>query len=267
LAYEYRDKTALITGASSGIGAAFARALAARGTDLILVARSENRLQRLAEELMQRHGVRAAVIQADLATLESIGNIRQAVRQKGMRVDMLINNAGFGTYGRFERIDGDSERAEILVNNLALVELTRAFLGPMLEHGAGSVINVASTSAFQPTPNMAVYGASKAFVLSFSEALWAENRDHGVRVLALCPGPTATRFFEAMGGEGLKRFPPRGLSMPADKVVEKALRALERGRSFAVPGSVNYAGALSTRLGSRALVARMAERIMRPQHR
>lgn len=267
MSYSYHDKTALITGASSGIGTAFARALASRGMHLILVARSEGRLQALAEELGGNYGVRTAVVKADLAAPDAVDTIRQAIRQKGLRVDMLVNNAGFGTYGRFETLPAERERDEILVNTLAVVELTRAFLPTMQEAGDGAVINVASTSAFQPTPLMATYGATKAFVLSFSEALWAENRNRGVGVLALCPGPTSTAFFEAVDSSDFQGPPLPALTMTAGQVVNRALHALQRGRSYVVPGPLNYLGALSTRLGPRSLVARLTERVMSTRHR
>src|SRR6516225_9551037 len=238
---QYAGKTALITGASSGIGAAFARALAAQGTHLILVARSEAKLR-------------------DLATDLAAQQVFAATQQRGLTVDLLINNAGFATYGAFDRLDAEREQQEVLLNVAAVVDLTHRFLPAMLARGSGAIINVASTSAFQPTPYMAVYGASKAFVLSFSEALWAEYRSKGIRVLALCPGRTRTDFFKVVGTEeaGLvARETP-------EKVVRVALRGLERGRPSVISGSQNWLMANAVRFAPRALVARMGERLIRP---
>ena len=195
----YRDKTALVTGASTGIGAEFARALARRGADLILVARNEAKLRALDAELTEKHGIRARVIVQDLSEENAASKVYDAVETLGLRVDILINNAGFSTQGKLETVDAARDQAQAMLNVVAVVDLTHAFLPAMVARQSGAIINVASTAAFVPLPGQAVYGASKAFVLSFSEALWAENRARGVRVLALCPGATDTDFFEAMG--------------------------------------------------------------------
>jgi uncharacterized protein len=258
----YAGKTALITGASSGIGAAFARALAAQGTHLILVARSEAKLRDLAAALAAQNGIRAEVLACDLGRPEAGQQLFAATQQRGLPVDLLINNAGFATYGAFDRLDVEREQQEIQVDVAAVVDLTHRFLPAMLARGSGAIINVASTSAFQPTPYMAVYGASKAFVLSFSEALWAEYRSQGVRVLALCPGPTSTNFFNVVGTEdasfGVKEAP--------EKVVQVALRALQQGRPSVISGRMNWLQANSVRLAPRALVVGMGARLMRPGH-
>jgi short-subunit dehydrogenase len=252
----------LITGASSGIGAAFARALAARGTHLILVARSETKLRDLAAVLAAQHAIRAEVFPCDLSRPEAGQQVFAAIQQRGLSVDLLINNAGFATYGAFDGLDAAREQQEILLNVAAVVDLTHRFLPAMLARGQGAIVNVASTSAFQPTPYMAVYGASKAFVLSFSEALWAEYRGKGIRVLALCPGPTSTDFFTVVGTEdasfGVKESP--------EKVVQVALRALERGRPSVISGQKNWLQAHAVRLAPRALVVSMGARMMRPGH-
>lgn len=219
----YTGKTALITGASSGIGAAFARTLAAQGTHLLLVARSEDKLRDLATTLATQHTIRADVLTADLSRPDAGQELFAATQHLGLPIDILINNAGFGTHGPFDSLDAEREQQEIMLNVAAVVDLTHRFLPAMLARGSGSIINVASTAAFQPIPYMAVYGASKTFALSFSEALWAEYRSKGIRVLALCPGPTRTDFFNVIGTEdaalGTKETP--------EKVMQVALQVLK----------------------------------------
>jgi uncharacterized protein len=258
----YTGKTALITGASSGIGAAFARALAEQGARLLLVARSQDKLHDLATALAAQHGTRAEVLAVDLSRPDAGQTLFAATEQVALPVDILINNAGFATYGSFDTIDAEREQQEVMLNIAAVVDLTHHFLPAMLARENGAIINVASTAAFQPTPHMAVYGASKAFVLSFSEALWAEYRSRGIRVLALCPGPTRTDFFSVVGTEdaalGAKETP--------EKVVQVALRALERGRPSVISGLRNALLANSARFAPRGMVARMGERAMRPGH-
>jgi short-subunit dehydrogenase len=180
----YKEKTALITGASTGIGAAFATRLAAAGTHLILVARSEEKLRALASQLATQHHIRAEVIVADLSRVGAAHTVFEETQQRGLTVDILINNAGLGTYGPFETLDAEREQQLILLNIATLVDMTHHFLPLMAARRQGVIINVASLAAFQPIPYMAVYAASKAFVLSFSEALWGEYRTKGVRVLA-----------------------------------------------------------------------------------
>ena len=259
--YTYKGKTALVTGASSGIGEAFARELAARGMDLVLVARSEDKLRTLAAELARGHGIRADVVAADLGREGAAERLHEEVKGRGMRVDMLVNNAGFGTHGPFETLSPDRDHAEVMLNVSAVVDLSHAFLPAMVERGDGAVINVGSTAGFQPLPYMAVYGATKAFVLSFSEALWAEYRGRGVRVLALCPGATETPFFGVVGAEeasvGRRRTP--------QQVVATGLRALERGRGSAIDGAFNYWLAQTPRLAPRGLTALMSKRLMQPR--
>jgi short-subunit dehydrogenase len=258
----YARKTALITGASSGIGAAFARALAAQGAHLILVARSEAKLRDLATTLATQHAIRAEVLPCDLSRPEAGQQLFVATQQRGLPVEILINNAGFATYGAFDSLDAEREQQEIRLDVAAVVDLTHRFLPAMLARGSGAIINVASAAAFQPVPYMAVYGASKAFVLSFSEALWAEYRRHGIRVLALCPGATSTDFFNVVGTEdasfGTKETP--------EKVVQVALRALQRGLPSVISGRMNWLQANSVRFAPRALVANMGARLLRPGH-
>ncbi|MBC8075539.1 MAG: SDR family oxidoreductase [Chloroflexales bacterium] len=260
---DFRGKTALVTGASSGIGEAFARQLAAQGADVVLVARSEARLEALASELTARHGVSATVIAADLSAEGAAARLYDTIRVRGLALDVLINNAGFGSYGAFEQLDAAREHDEIMLNVTALVDLTRAAIPELLAR-KGAVINVASIAAFQPIPYMAVYGATKAFVLSFSEALWAQYRTSGLRVLVLCPGATATAFFESVGA--LEETVGR-MDTP-ERVVAVALRALERRRSYVIPGLANaLLAGLLPRLVPRSIVARVVERMVRPHQR
>ncbi len=259
--FQYKGKTALITGASAGIGAAFARALAARGANVILVARSEDKLRTLADELARAHGGRAEVVVADLARAGAARELYDEVDRRSLAVDLLVNNAGFGTSGRFETLVPEREAAEVALNVAAVVDLTHLFLPAMLARGDGAVINVASVAAFVSSPYAAVYSATKAFVLSFSEALWGECRGRGVRVLALCPGATATEFFDVVGtdarGPGAKRAPAQ--------VVETGLRALERGRPYAVDGLANYLMVQVPRVVPRGIVVRLLARASRPR--
>lgn len=258
---EYKGKTALITGASSGIGEEFARVLAGRGMHLALVARSEDKLRALADELVAKHGIRAEVIAADLSVPGAAETVRAATQERGITVDMLVNNAGFGTYGPFATLDPVRDHDEVILNVAAVVDLAHTYLPEMVARGDGAIINIASVVAFQPMPYMAVYGATKAFVLSFSEALWAEHHARGVRVLALCPGPTATQFFGTLGATE----PMVGPLTSAERVVADALKALERGKSYVVVGRANYGLAQSSRFFPRSLTARVMQRMLRPR--
>jgi len=232
--YRYAGKTALITGASSGIGEAFARALAARGMHVILLARTEHRLRELAQELAHTYSVRAEVITSDLSQEYAAWAIEREVQARGLMVDMLINNAGFGYYGHFTNLDPQRDHAQVMVNVTSVVDLAHVFLPAMAERKEGALINVSSLSAFQSFPYMAVYPASKAFILSLSEALTAEYKEHGVHVMALCPGEVKTNFAKVSGAP----VPP-GPKMVPEKVVEAALKGLERGRSSVIPGAYN----------------------------
>lgn len=233
-------RTALITGASSGIGVAFAEQLAAAGLDLILVARSTDKLNALARKL-RKEGCRAEVISQDLSHANAGAKLAKAVAELDMTVDLLVNNAGFGTVGNFHKQAASREAEEVKLNALAVVDLTHAFLPEMLERKAGAIINVASVAAFQAIPYMSVYAATKAFVLSFSEGLWGEYKDQGIKVLCLCPGPVDTGFFEATGNKKLRSTVPRQAMMTADRVVERALKGLAKGETVVVPGTQNQA--------------------------
>jgi hypothetical protein len=251
---------ALVTGASAGIGHEFVLQLAARGYDVILVARRRERLDELAVRVRAEHGVeRAEVIAADLADPASPAAIAASVAALGLNVDLLVNNAGFGTHGRFEKNDPAREHDEITVNVASLVALTHAFLPGMLARGSGGVINVASTASFQPVPYMAVYGATKAFVCSFSEALHEEVRRRGVRVIALCPGPTATEFF----GTGHVLEPKAPIRTVRD-VVLTGLAAYDAATPVAIDGLFNKLLIFFSRTMPRKSVLAIAARIMGP---
>jgi uncharacterized protein len=252
--------TALITGASSGLGAEFAAQLAGRGHDVILVARSGDRLAALAERLIAEHGIRAHVLVQDLAEPDAARRIADQLGVRGLRVDLLVNNAGFGTCGRFEEISGTRDHDQLMVNVVALVDLTHELVPGMVERGSGSVVNVASNAAFQPSPYFAVYGAAKAFVLNFGLALRQEYRGRGVRVLTVCPGPVETAFFETIG---TRRAAVTGSMTTPEPVVRAALRALERDRGYIAPGLGNALTAHLTPRRPRTLVAAIAERITR----
>lgn len=254
--------TTLITGASSGIGEEFARKLAARGRNVFLIARSEDKLVTLCNELGRISSIRAQYFAVDLSQPEAPTRLFEEAGKRGIEIDMLINNAGFGSFGDFTRQDIARELNMIDLNVKALVELTYHFLKPMRERGQGTIINVASTAGFQPVPFMSTYAATKAFVLSFSEALWEENRPYGVHVMALCPGVTETNFFEAARGTK----PPARVAQTPEDVVETALRALARRKSHVVSGWTNFVMTEAERLVPRSLVVRAAGKMMRKQY-
>ena len=244
----------LITGASAGLGADFARQLSARGHRLVLAARRLERLEALAAELGN-----ARAVAIDLAEPGAATRLMADVAAHGEEVACLVNNAGFGLWGRFAALDGRRQREMIDLNCGALVELCHAALPAMLARGEGAILNVASTAAFQPGPGMATYFATKAFVLSFSEALYEEVRKAGVRVTALCPGPTATEFGDVAGFKGGGLFDRLSASSPA--VVAAGLKALDSGRAVVIPGLINKAGAAAARSAPRALVRKVTAAI------
>ncbi len=255
-------KTTLITGASSGIGEAFARRLAARGENVVLVARSEDKLKSLCDELAQAHNVHAQYVAADLTEADAPGRLFAETERRGLRIETLINNAGFGSMGDFAALDLERELEMIDLNVRALVALTHLYLAPMRERKSGTIVNVASTAAFQGVPFMATYAATKAFVLSFSEALWDENRPLGVHVMALCPGVTETNFFAAANTDK----PPMRVAQTPDEVVDTALGGLKRRKSHIISGWTNYIMTESERLVPRWIVARIAGKAMRPKY-
>ncbi|HUS25361.1 MAG TPA: SDR family oxidoreductase [Candidatus Binatia bacterium] len=256
-------KMALITGASSGIGEEFARQLADRGSDLVLVARSEDKLRALAKQLAELHSRRVETVTLDLCTPGAAGKLREALQALKLTPDLLVNNAGFGTAGAFWKQDAAREQQEIALNVGALVDITRAFLPSMVEARHGGVLNVASLAGFQPLPYMAVYAATKAFVLSFSQSLRAELRGTGVGVVCLCPGPVDTPFFEATGVPGMRKTVPRGTMVTAEAVVSAALRRLDAGGGVVLPGAAAKLMAAGSRLVPHALLAATTARFMR----
>ncbi len=251
--WQYANRWALVTGASSGLGDAFARTLAARGMNLVLTARREERLRALAEELERSHGAETVVVAGDLAASGAPARVWEEATE-GRHIHLLVNNAGFGAQGRFDEVPLARQMEMVRVNVVALLELMHRALPPMRVRGEGGVINVASIAAFQPVPAYATYGATKAFVQSLSEAAWAENRDAGVRILALAPGRTPTEFQEVAGSGSLAGSP--GV-LPPDEVVRQGLVALERERSHIVPGLANAAGSVASRLLPRGAMARI----------
>lgn len=241
-----RIDRALVTGASAGIGAEFARQLARRKVDLVLVARREQVLGEIAGELRREHGVGVEVLVADLATDEGCATVEGRLRRDDQPVDLLVNNAGFGAYGPFDELDVDRQQEMLEVNVTALVRLTHAALQRLRPAGSGGVINVASTASFQPDPHGAVYGASKAFVRSFTEALHEELAGTGVRMMALCPGFTVTEF-QAVAGVRDGVMPSPVVSGPGP-VVERGLRDFTRGRAVSVPGAANRIGSIGAQV-------------------
>jgi len=251
--------TSLITGASSGIGAAFARKLAARGRNVLLVSRSEEKLVALCNELGRLTGVRAQYVALDLAQPDAADQLLDETRKRELEIEMLINNAGFGSMGDFAKLDLDRELEMIQLNIRTLVAVTHKFLGPMRERKRGTIINVASTAGFQAIPYMATYAASKAFVLTFSEALWDENRLHGIHVMALCPGTTETNFFEV---SDIERPPLRTVQTP-EEVVDTALGALSRQKSTVISGWTNWLTIEAERFVPRNVVTKVVGNALR----
>ena len=230
-------QTVLITRASAGSGRAVAWKLAARGANLVLCARNEERLTELATDIRSQHPVHIEVAACDLEAKGAAVELGAQLARRGLAIDVLVNNAGFGSAGRFERQGYGHIQTMVQLNCVAVAELTHVLLPAMLERRRGGVINVASVAAFVPTPLMAVYGASKAFVLSFTAALREELRDSGLHVMAVCPGPVPTEFQRRAGYAAVELSNPAVLS--AEEVVERALSAYERGQVICVPGIVN----------------------------
>ncbi len=246
---------ALVTGASAGIGRAFADGLARRGHDLVLVARNGARLTGLADELSRAHGVAAVVCAADLLTTGGLATVEARLTDTEHPVDILVNSAGFGTFGRFAELDVEREVEEVELNVVALLRLTRAALGAMEARGSGAILNLASLAAYQPAPNSATYGATKAFVHSFTHAVHEEARGTGVRVMLVCPGYTHTEFHDraGLGPIGV----PEMAWQSADQVVAAALRDLDRGRSVSIPGAMNQAAAALSSMAPAAITRRV----------
>ena len=244
-------KVALVTGASAGLGVDFARQLSKRGHPLVLAARRKDRLQALAKELGN-----ARVIAIDLSKKDAAAKVMADLHAKGEVVDLLVNNAGFGLIGRFAELDAGREREMIDLNVGTLADLCRAVAPGMIDRKSGGIINVASTAAFQPGPKMAVYFATKAFVLSLTEALHEELKPHGIRVTCLCPGPTRTEFGDVAGFGGNGLFDR--VAMESPEVVAAGLKGLDRNQAVVVPGFVNKLTASSGRFAPRSVVRKIA---------
>ena len=256
----FKDLTALVTGASSGIGKALARELAAQGAHLVLVSRNAQRLEQEAEDLRIRFGVNVHVFPEDLERLEDRLELFAWIQKSGITVDVLVNNAGVAHYGPFDETSFEETSAMLDLNIQALTHLTRLFLPGMLQRRTGGVLNVASTAGFQPLPNLSVYAATKAFVLNFSEALWEECRNRGVRVFCLCPGNTLTRFHQAAGIDKQRMF----FSASAADVARFALKKfLRSSRPSSIYGFWNKLMIYAERLSPRRLTVLVTGRMYR----
>lgn len=257
--FTYKGSTVLITGATGGLGQAFAEQLAERGSDLVLVGRSEDKLQALAQRLEQQNKITATVLTADLASSNEVDQLISNLKTKRIDVDLLINNAGFGVFQKFLETPLDRQIEEIDVNARAVVQLTHALAPAMVARNKGGVINLSSSAGFQPVPGANVYAASKSFVLLFSEALAQELVATGVRVLAVCPGPVATGFFADK-----KPQLTRNQMDDPNQIVAEALHAFDRGKRVVIPGKLSVRlTAFTSRLFPRALVAQFGESVAR----
>ena len=254
---------ALVTGASSGIGAAIARELASRGHSLALVARREERLRTLAADLEGEYGISAEVIACDVSDPSQRELLVEEMRGRERMVEILVNNAGFGHQADFAPSPRERMTEMVRVNCEAVVDLTSLFLKGMLERGRGTVINIASTGAFQPLPGSAVYGASKAFVLSFSEAIRTELRGSGVGVTAVCPGPVRTEFMESAGFGGVEDRTPGAVWMSAEDVARHAIDGAENDKRVVVPGAINRVTALAGQHSPRSIALPLIGRVWR----
>jgi short-subunit dehydrogenase/uncharacterized protein YndB with AHSA1/START domain len=258
----YQDRWAVVSGASSGLGRGLAARLADRGMSLVLTGRNQARLDEAAREIRRAaFRVKVETVAADLSTRSGVSALLDHVGDRP--IEVLVNNAGFGSYGPFAEGDEEREDDEVAVDVGAVIALARAFLPGMIARRSGGILNVASAIAFQPAPYQAVYGASKAFVLSFSQALWAEARSAGVAVTALCPGPTRTGFVAALGADVGHTAIYRRLAEP-EPVIEAGLRGLDKGRAVVIPGVRNKVIAAVGRFMPREWLARVGARLLGP---
>jgi hypothetical protein len=258
---EWSGKWALVTGASAGIGKALAIELAASGTNLVLTARRRDRLQDLAKQLSSKHKINAEIFEADLAKPSAPDEIFALTREKGIAVELLVNNAGFGQYGELSSVEPQRLLDMVQVNCSAVLHLTRLYLPNMIARRRGDILIVASTVAFQAVPYISTYAATKVFDLFLAEGLAEEMKPHGIRVCALCPGTTESEFHDAAAHPSHARR----RSETAEKVARTGLRALAAGKSYVISGAANYLGAHSQRLVPRRLVTRIAANMMRPR--
>src|SRR5579885_148649 len=261
---QWRGNWALVTGASAGIGKAFAEVLAGDGTNLILTARRHERLESLAKSLSATYSIRAEVCSADLARRAGREQVFAFASQHSIEIDLLVNNAGFGAYGEFGQIALERLLQMVQVNCSAVIHLTRLFLPSMIARRKGDILIVASTAAFQAVPYISTYAATKGFDLLFAEGLAEEVREHGVRVCGLCPGSTISEFHEVAGQT---RFIGRHRQESAEKVARTGLAALLAGKSCVISGTRNYLGANLQRLVPRRLVSQIAAGMFRPPKR
>ena len=257
----WRGKWALVTGASSGVGRALAEQLAALGVNLVLTARRADKLTQLANDVSRLYNVQAQVFPADLAKPQAVSAIYRFVTEKNVSVEVLVNNAGFGAYGEFRKVDSQRFVDMVQVNVAAVVQLTHLFLPAMIERRSGCILIVASTAAFQPVPYISTYAATKGFDLLFAEGIAEEVRRYGVTVCALCPGPTVSEFAIVAG------LPRRtGVRYESsDKVARVGLEALAQGKPRVISGTLNWLAVEAQRLAPRRLVTRAAARMFMPQ--
>lgn len=259
---EWRDKWALVTGASAGIGKAIAEELAAGGTHLVLTARRRDRLEELAKQFRSHYKISVEIFEADLVKPSAPNQIFEFTKEKGIAVDLLVNNAGFGQYGELSLVDPQRLLDMVQVNCSAVLHLTSLYLPDMIARRGGDVLIVSSTAAFQAVPYISTYAATKAFDLYLAEGLVEEMKPHGIRVCALCPGTTESEFHDLAGHPEHARR--RGES--AQKVARTGLRALAAGKSYVISGLGNYLGAQGERLVPRRFVTRIAAKMFRPRN-
>lgn len=259
--FPWKDKWALVTGASAGIGAALAEELAKSGANLVLTARRGDRLDKLSGQLKKEYGVRSEIFEADLSRPEAPREIFDFTKEKGISVELLVNNAGFGQYGEFTSVELDRLQNMVQVNCMAVLHLTRLFLPEMVARKSGDVLIVASTAAFQAVPYISTYAATKAFDLYLAEGLAEEMKPHGIRVCALCPGTTTSEFHDVAGHPSHTK----GRTETAEKVARTGLDALAAGKSYIISGLGNYLGAHGERLVPRRTVTRIAANMFRPK--
>ena len=260
---EYTGKTAIITGASSGIGLAYAEEFAKRGANLVLVARREDLLNEIAQRLTKSANVKVTTVPMDLATLGAGKKVVKALEAKKIEVDFLVNNAGFGTSGRLIHENRENVEQEIVLNIATLVDLTIAYLPALLAKNSGAIVNIASTASYQPVPGMAVYAATKAFVRSFTSAVWGEATNSNVRVLAVSPGATETSFFDIAGTK------PSSAMAPVENVVKTTFKALDgkKSKPQVIDGSINKVAAFVAKLMPQTLVIKVAASMFLPKEK
>ena len=260
IAEEWRGKWALVTGASAGIGVALARELAAGGANLALTARRKDRLEQLARELSSAHGIKMEVLAADLADPQAPEKVFAFTKDRGLPIDLLINNAGFGRYGEFHIVETQRLLDMVQVNCTAVVHLTRLFLPEMVARRRGDILILASTASFQAVPYISTYAATKAFDLLFAEGIAEEVKPYGIRVCALCPGSTESEFHTVSGQEKFIRG-----AETAEKVAHTGLKALAAGKSYVISGLGNYLGTHGERLVPRRFVTKVAAGMFKPR--